>query len=163
MRRFDLRSLSFGADDTARRRLPVEVDPFVFGGERYAVPDDRVDLDLEASRVGAKIVVRAALRTRLHGACARCLEDVDLPLEASGADYVVDGDSQGVAPGEEAYVLGYQLAADRWVRDLLADVVPPRLLCRDDCRGLCAVCGANLNEVGEDHGHAGAAEERRGE
>jgi uncharacterized protein len=157
MRRFDLRSLSFGRDDTAWRRLPVEVDPFILGGERYEVPDDRVDLSLTASRVGSKLVLQAEFSTRLHGACARCLEDVDLPLEASGADYVADGDSQGVAEGEEPYVRGYQLAADRWARDLLADALPAQLLCREDCRGLCAVCGVNLNEAGEQHTHDEAA------
>ena len=161
MRRFDLRSLSFARSDTAWRRPPVEVDPLVLGGGRCAVPDDRVDLDLTASRVGSKIVLRAAFATRLHGACARCLEDVDLPLEARGADYVVDGESQGVEPGEEAYVRGYQLDADRWARDLFADALPAQLLCREECRGLCAVCGANLNEAGEGHAHDAAAGARR--
>ena len=31
------------------------------------------------------------------------------------------------------------------MRDLIAEELPPKLLCRDDCRGLCAVCGADLN------------------
>ena len=30
---------------------------------------------------------------------------------------------------------------------------PALLLCRPDCLGLCAICGANLNEAGPDHGH----------
>jgi uncharacterized protein len=102
-------------------------------------------------------VLQGSFSARLHGACARCLEDVDLPLEASGAEYVVDGESQGVEDGEEPYVRGYQLQADRWVRDLLAAALPPQLLCREDCRGLCAVCGVNLNEADEEHTHDEAA------
>ena len=31
------------------------------------------------------------------------------------------------------------------MRDLIAEALPLKLLCRDDCRGLCAVCGADLN------------------
>jgi uncharacterized protein len=153
MRRFDLRSLSFDRSDQAACRLPVEIDAFTLGGERYAVPGDRVDLSLAASRVGAKLVVQGAFSARLHGACARCLQDVDLALEVTGAEYVADGESQGVEEGEEAYVRGYQLQADRWARDLLADALPAQLLCREDCRGLCPVCGANLNEAGEAHVH----------
>ena len=38
-----------------------------------------------------------------------------------------------------------------WAREALALALPPRLVCRDDCAGLCAVCGADLNE---DPGHA---------
>jgi uncharacterized protein len=153
MRRFDLRSLRFDRSGAAWRRLPVEVDPFVFGGERYRVLDDMVDLSVEASRVGSKLVLRCSFATELHGACARCLEDVDLALEVSGADYVADGESQGVEDGEEPYARGYQLQADRWVRDLLAAALPAQLLCSDDCLGLCTVCGANLNEVVGPHVH----------
>ena len=31
--------------------------------------------------------------------------------------------------------------------------VPANLLCREDCAGLCPVCGANLNEAGPEHHH----------
>jgi DUF177 domain-containing protein len=153
MRRFDLRSLTFDRSDQAACRLPVELDPFVFGGERYAVPGDRVDLYLEASRVGRKLVLQGAFSTCIHGACARCLQDVDLDLEVSGAEYVADGESQGVEEAEEAYVRGHQLQADRWARDLLADALPAQLLCREDCRGLCPMCGEDLNVAGEAHVH----------
>ena len=44
---------------------------------------------------------------------------------------------------------------ERWVRDLIAEALPPKLLCRDDCRGLCAVCGADLNADPE-HRHDGS-------
>ncbi|HJW75169.1 MAG TPA: DUF177 domain-containing protein [Thermoleophilia bacterium] len=157
MRRFDLRSLRFDRSDAASRRLTVEVDPFVFGGESYAVPDDRVDLSLDVSRVGTKLVIQARFATRLNGVCARCLEDVDLPLEAGGVEYVAGGESRGTEDGEDPYVRGYQLQADRWARDLLADRLPAQLLCRPDCRGLCPECGANLNEVGDGHSHGDVA------
>ena len=48
MRRFDLRSLRFGDASEVWRRLPVEVDPFVFGGLDYEVADGCVDLLLSA-------------------------------------------------------------------------------------------------------------------
>ena len=129
MRRFDLRSLSFGRSDQAACRLPVELDPFVLGGERYAVPGDRVDLSLAASRVGTE--ARPAGSRSRPGSTApapAASRDVDLALEVSGAEYVADGESQGVEEGEEAYVRGYQLQADRWARDLLADALPGRQL-----------------------------------
>jgi uncharacterized protein len=40
-----------------------------------------------------------------------------------------------------------------WARDALALSVPANLLCREDCAGLCPVCGTNLNEAGSDHRH----------
>ncbi len=42
------------------------------------------------------------------------------------------------------------LAADRldlsgWARDLVVLSLPPKILCRQDCAGLCPTCGTNLN------------------
>jgi uncharacterized protein len=39
------------------------------------------------------------------------------------------------------------------VRDLIGGALPATILCREDCRGLCPRCGADLNVVGDDHHH----------
>jgi uncharacterized protein len=46
------------------------------------------------------------------------------------------------------------------VRDALALSLPATLLCREDCAGLCATCGANLNDAGPDHSHERAPDPR---
>jgi uncharacterized protein len=66
-------------------------------------------------------------------------------------DYVRHGDSE-VDDEDDGYVAAYQADLGRWVRDLIADALPAKLLCREDCRGLCDVCGADLNAV-TDHRH----------
>jgi uncharacterized protein len=40
-----------------------------------------------------------------------------------------------------------------WAHDALALALPTQIVCRDDCLGLCPVCGENLNEAGPEHGH----------
>jgi uncharacterized protein len=40
-----------------------------------------------------------------------------------------------------------------WARDALALALPAQVLCRPECRGLCAICGADLNEAGPEHDH----------
>jgi uncharacterized protein len=42
-----------------------------------------------------------------------------------------------------------------WARDAVALALPEQILCREDCAGLCAVCGEDLNENPHEH-----AEER---
>jgi DUF177 domain-containing protein len=49
---------------------------------------------------------------------------------------------------------------DAWARDALALALPSQILCREDCAGLCAVCGANLNETGPEHRHEKAPDPR---
>ena len=145
MRRFDLRSLRFGDASEVWRRLPVEVDPFVYGGLDYTVPDGAVDLLLTAARVGDNITLRAEFDTLVIGPCQRCLGDAEVEVQVRGVEYVRHGDSESLEEDEEGYVVSSIVDLVRWVRDLIAEELPPKLLCRGDCRGLCAVCGADLN------------------
>jgi uncharacterized protein len=156
VRRFDLRSLrSYGAAEVWQS-LPVDVDPFVFGGLEYAVPGGQVDMDLTAARVGDNLTLTAAFDTEVIGPCQRCLGEADVRVDARGVDYVRHGDSEGGdeddEDGERGYARGSVLDVERWARDLIAEALPAQLLCRDDCRGLCPVCGADLNAQ-PDHRH----------
>jgi uncharacterized protein len=54
---------------------------------------------------------------------------------------------------ESPYVEGGILDLKSWARDALALTLPTQVLCRPDCAGLCAICGADLNEAGEEHRH----------
>jgi len=145
MRRFDLRSLHFDEKDEAWRQLPVEVDAFVIGGAEFGVRDGAVDLDLEVARVGDRLTLTGLFGTVLQGPCQRCLEPAAVALEARGTDVALHGESEG-DDEEEWYVRNHYLQADHWVRDLIGAALPAKILCREDCRGLCPVCGVNLNE-----------------
>jgi uncharacterized protein len=149
MRRFDLHSLRFHDASELWRALPVEVSPFRYGGLEYRVPDDVVEAVLTVARVGDNLTLRLEVETRVLGPCQRCLDDADLDVEARGIEYVRHGESE-TEDQDDAYVVAHQVDLERWVRDILAEALPQKLLCRDDCRGLCPVCGADLNA---DPGH----------
>ena len=87
----------------------------------------------------------------LHGPCQRCLDEavLEVPVHASTTSRT----ASPTAGDDEPYVRGFVLDLERWVRDALAEELPPQILCREACRGLCVECGANLNEVGEPHEH----------
>jgi uncharacterized protein len=145
MRRFDLRSLRFGAAGEVWRRLPVEVDPFAYGGLDYEIPEGSVDLLLSAARVSGVITLRAEFETAVSGPCQRCLGEADVTVRARGVEYARQGEWEGEEEGEEGYVMSSTVDVGRWARDLIAEELPQKVLCRDDCRGLCGVCGADLN------------------
>jgi uncharacterized protein len=163
VRRFDLRSLRFGDASEAWRRLPVEVAPFVFGGLEYSVPGGGVELELRAARVGDHLTLTACVEAEIDGPCQRCLEPARVRVEARGLDYVRHGDSELEEDAEvDAYTSAFGVDVERWARDLLADGLPAQLLCREDCAGLCPVCGADLNAE-PDHRHEVAAEADSGD
>jgi uncharacterized protein len=151
MKRFDLHSLRFHDASEVWRTLPVEVAPFSYGGLEYWVPEGVVEAELSAARVGDNLTLTLGVSADVLGPCQRCLTDADIVVDARGVEYARHGESE-TDDEDEGYVAAHQLDVERWVRDLIAEALPQKLLCRDDCRGLCAVCGADLN-ADPDHRH----------
>jgi uncharacterized protein len=47
-----------------------------------------------------------------------------------------------------------------WARDALVLELPTQIVCSEDCKGLCAICGENLNHAAPDHAHEAAPDPR---
>ena len=45
-----------------------------------------------------------------------------------------------------SFMEGYQLNAETFVYNEIMGNWPAKILCKEDCKGLCLVCGQNLNE-----------------
>ncbi|HEY7196213.1 MAG TPA: DUF177 domain-containing protein, partial [Gaiellaceae bacterium] len=80
--------------------------------------------------------------------CFRCLEDAALTLPLRAREY------HATSPDESEelvsqYVSDERLDLSAWARDTLA--LPDKILCRDDCAGLCSECGKNLNIEPHEH------------
>jgi uncharacterized protein len=74
-----------------------------------------------------------------------------VPFRLSATEVARQGESEGY-DDDEKYVRRHYLEADRWIRDLIAAEMPSQILCREECEGLCPICGANLNQE-PDHRH----------
>jgi uncharacterized protein len=81
----------------------------------------------------------------VDGRCMRCLEDAEVPVEVDAREV----DQRGTADEEltSPYITDAELDLARWAHDALALAMPFQLLCRPDCKGLCAVCGESLNDA----------------
>jgi len=94
--------------------------------------------------------LRLHFAASLDGPCMRCLDPArpQIEVDAREVDQPGGGDelSSPYASDDEIDVRG-------WARDALALALPAQLLCREECAGLCAVCGENLNEAGPEHAH----------
>src|SRR5262245_8438797 len=117
-------------------------------GGRLAAHVERVD--------GNTVHVRGRMKAPLTLECARCLEPfplvVDqsldlffLPHEADRPDEEEDEVELSDRDMVVAYYEGDRLDLGETVREQLFLTVPMRSLCRDDCKGRCHTCGANLN------------------
>src|SRR5918912_1129791 len=76
--------------------------------------------------------------------------------EARGAPVPVRLDVSRTTTGDDLrspYLDGDELDLRSWARDALALALPAQIVCTDECRGLCAICGENLNEADPGHAH----------
>jgi uncharacterized protein len=88
----------------------------------------------------------ARLRGTLHGSCRRCLTDVTYPLDAD-VEVLFSADPDA-ADDPSVYPLKAPVTrvdVRPAVREEVALAVSAYPLCREDCAGLCARCGADLN------------------
>ncbi|MCD7745879.1 MAG: DUF177 domain-containing protein [Lachnospiraceae bacterium] len=93
---------------------------------------------LEVENTGDhKLIVSGEIELEVEIPCARCLEGVSRRLKIRPE---LDLDLK-----ENDYIEGYYLNVDQLIHDEALLVWPERVLCRDDCRGLCIKCGKNLN------------------
>lgn len=155
---FDLGSLHLSSGEGRRLELGVTLAPFEFGGERYAVEPATIPVRLDVSRTtGEGYALHVRFEATLSGPCMRCLEPAMPVFEVDAREVSQPGAGEEL---ESPYVDGSLLELATWVRDALALMLPPALLCRPDCAGLCPVCGVPLNDAGPEHHHEAAPDPR---
>ena len=136
----------------------IEVDELDIRDNRFSL-EGGIAFDVVCTIAGVGILVTGIVRTRVIGACDRCLEPASHDVSGEIDEYYLFE-----APEDaEEYEDGYELVGEDRKVDLSGAIndavvmdVPYVLLCDPDCRGLCPTCGANLNEG--DCGCAEAAE-----
>ena len=133
---------------------------------RYELDDEQLDLGdgrrvrpikghVRLTRTQNGVLADADIRGELQVECARCLTEVTQPLEFPFSEeyyqtVVVNTGAALPKPDEPDVFLideTHKLDLGDAMREYALLSVPMLPLCRDNCRGLCPQCGANLNDV----------------
>jgi uncharacterized protein len=156
---FDLARLGLTSGEGRRLDLHVHVEPFAFGGEEYAAAPDLVPVRLDVScTTGSGWALRLRFAVSVSGPCMRCLEPAEPLIEVDVREVEQPGAGDDELSSPYVNVEG-ELDLAAWARDALALTLPAQITCRADCAGLCAQCGANLNDDPE-HAHEAAPDPR---
>ena len=92
------------------------------------------------------VIVRGNARAVIESPCARCLTATETSVEAEVEEaFIRDKGEEREADDDQYMYSGHVLELDEAVRTALLLEMPSRVLCKEDCRGLCDQCGANLN------------------
>jgi len=154
----DVGSLDLRSGGGARFDAQVRIEPLQFAGQRYAVAGGELEARVDVSRTMSGFAFRLRLDARLVGPCTRCLADAEPTVGVDAREVEQPGEAEQF---HSPYFADGRIALARWARDALVLALPPQLLCREDCRGLCAVCGADLNSADpEEHRHESGGDPR---
>jgi uncharacterized protein len=132
--------------------------PAGLGTDVIGVPEgSQVRLELLLESVLEGVLATGTARAGAVGECVRCLGEVRRPVEATFQELFVYPERATAARGAAAQedqpeVVGEALDLNPLVRDAVVLGLPFGPLCRDDCPGLCAQCGAPLADDPA-HGH----------
>jgi uncharacterized protein len=147
---FDVGRLMLSSGEGRRIDLDVPVDSFEFGGQRYSVAGGEVDATLDIAHTTSGYSLRLRFTADLEGPCMRCLEAADHELAVDAREVDQPGGGEELS---SPYLDEDQLDIGAWARDALALALPTQIVCRADCKGLCPICGENLNTAGPEHFH----------
>jgi uncharacterized protein len=155
---FDLGALALSSGEARRFDLEVETDPLTLGGESYQAAPSRLPVRLDVARTGSGYTLRLRFEAQLEGPCMRCLEPSGAAFEVDAREVHQEG--RGEDPElRSPYVAGDDLDVRSFAREALVLALPSQVVCREDCRGICAECGESLNEDAE-HTHERAPDPR---
>jgi uncharacterized protein len=146
---FDVDRLGLSSGEARHLDVEVAVDAFDFGGQRYEVEGGSVEARLDVSHTVSGYAFRLRFEAALAGPCVRCLEEAGHRAEVDSRE--IDQPGGGDELSSPYYEEG-ELDVRSWARDALALALPTQIVCREDCAGLCSVCGENLNRS-PDHAH----------
>ncbi len=142
------------------RSHKVDIGGLLSGGRQVLVVDDGIPIEsFEGIEFPHEALVHLEVRFRdqlldiggtvdvqARGECSRCLEDVvrDVHVDLDERlNLSTDGDADPF--GESNVVHGERLDVADLAMQLVYSALPLGLVCKEDCRGLCAVCGSNRN------------------
>lgn len=129
--------------------VPIEMEKFIYNGNSYDFArKDPVDITI--SNLGNKIVlIEGSVKLSLIILCSRCLKELTYPMDISFSkeiDFKLSEAQRAENLDEANYITGYNLDVDTLIKDEIIIDFPMKLLCSEDCKGICAHCGTNLNE-----------------
>lgn len=152
------------AGDTLPLKGHLDETSYTLGEREFSLPSG-IDYDLMLTNAGEGILATGILTTHVVGTCDRCLSPAEFDVSGEVDEYYLFEEPEDTGDDDDDELDFSLVSADNTIDlsgALLSTLVmetPFVVLCRLDCKGLCPVCGANLNE--EDCGHAAQIEEDR--
>ena len=108
----------------------------------------KVGIDLHITRVINEVTVLGNVQLSIEAPCSRCVEPVKIELNPlinlvlSPSEKISDDEDDD----EHETYSDDEVDLSNYIREQVAISLPVKVVCGEDCKGLCSTCGINLNE-----------------
>ena len=127
--------------------VPLEMTCFKSGMGSFSVLEKSSVAFTFTNIEADKAKVQGAIKITFQTYCDRCLTEVptilDLQFERIVTSPEITAEDEEV--DDLSFMEGYQLNVETLVYNEIIGNWPAKILCKDDCKGLCLVCGQNRN------------------
>ena len=126
----------------------LENVPELYSGGKGAHLTSKIDIDLQLNKVLREVTVSGSVLFSIEAPCSRCLKTVKIELKPEinlilSPVGKIDEEDDDV---EHETYSGDEVDISDYVREQIAMSLPLKIVCSESCMGLCANCGANLND-----------------
>jgi len=122
----------------------ISFDKILFNGQDVVL-NSPVSVSGRIRNIGGKLYFKVDAHTEYVSECARCLKEVvqtlDFEIEEVFAKTELENENDDVI-----ILSSNEIDLKEIIEQALCCALPITCLCSDDCKGLCPVCGCNLNE-----------------
>ena len=134
---------------TEEQQVSLEMTSFSNGLEQYSIIE-KSPVDLKISNMSkGKARVEGKAKIILKMNCDRCLKELDEVIclnffrEVFAPDEIAESTDE---KSDQTFMDGYQLNVEDLINDEILLSLPMKVLCKEDCKGICRQCGKDLNE-----------------
>ena len=132
------------------REVEFEQEVIVFQGVEYKILT-KEPVQITFTNKGKKVLeIHAVTKLTVAIPWDRCLNDVvtELVLDFSReVDFKITEEERCEQLDENDFIAGYELDVDAFLMSEILLIWPLKILCKEDCKGLCKVCGKNRNLI----------------
>lgn len=144
-----LSDISSSEGKCVQKSVPFEMDTITFQLGTFPILS-KEPVELTITNTGNRVLeLTGTGRITVGIPCDRCLEEVsvDIPLQFQRKlDLKLTDEERVNDLDESSYLTGMDLDVDRLVCLEVLMSWPLKVLCREDCKGICSQCGKNLND-----------------
>ena len=127
------------------RVYPMEFEPILLGGAEHRVLA-RDGVELTVDRITGGFLVTVSMDARVYGPCARCLGEAVVAVHAEQQEFAPTAKDGWEETEISEFVKDLVVDVDGIAREALVLALPAQVVCAEECRGLCALCGEDLNK-----------------